>query len=100
MLKYPIPNTEIHLMSVLQTRDWIWNLGCSLHWAYKESWSYAISFGKKQIDGSQLVNMDVEDLSKLNIVKKLGHQIAIVRAVEALQQRANIIDQRIEKCTG
>jgi len=100
ILKYPYPNTEIHLMSVLQTRDWIWNLGSSLHWAYKESWFYAISFCNKQIDGNQLVNMDVEDLRKLNIVKKLGHRLAIVKAVKAIQRKSSIMDQRFAKYNG
>jgi len=93
ILTYPIPNTEIHLMSVLQTRDWIWNLGSCLGWASRDCWANAISFFEKEIDGSQLVDMQADDLRNRNIVKKLGHTLAIVRAVKVLKHSANIMQQ-------
>lgn len=100
IFKYPYLDTNIQLMSVLQTRDWIWNLGSSLGWDFKDSWANAISFCENRIDGSQLVNMDIKDLCKLKIVKKLGHKIAIVNTVKTLKNRANVMKQGMEKCAG
>jgi len=100
VFNYPHPNTEIQLMSVLQTRDWIWNLGSTLGWDFKDSWANAISFCENKIDGSQLVNMDVKDLCRLKIARKLGHKIAIINAVKTLKNRANVMKQGMEKCTG
>jgi len=97
ILCYPHANTKINLMSVLQTREWILNLGFCLGWAFKDCWDNAISFYEKQIDGTQLVIMDVKDLG---FIKKLGHRIDIVRAVKALKHRANVMQHNEEKYAG
>jgi len=59
-----------------------------------------ISFSRKQIDGNQLVSLGVEDLHNLKVVKKLGHIIDIVMAVQAFKSRVNIIEQRSGNDTG
>lgn len=93
VLDYQHLDKEIQAMSVLQIRDWIWNLGSTIGWELKDSYANAISFCKEKIDGSQLVNMEIEDLCKLNVAKKLGHKIAIIRAVKALKRRSNVMEQ-------
>jgi len=75
-------------------------LGSSLRWHLKDRYDNAHSFWKKQILGSQLVKMDVDDLRKLNIVKKLGRRIHIVKAVSVLKHRANVMEPLIKRYAG
>jgi len=68
-------------------------LGSILGWGKKDSYDNANAFCKEKIDGSQLVNMEIEDLCKLDVAKKLGHKIAIIRAVKALKHKAHVMKQ-------
>jgi len=86
--------TDIQRMSVEQTCNWIWDLGSGCGWNIKDRIANVTSFSSKQIDGNQLVRLGVEDLHKLKVVKKLGHMIDIVMAVNAFKSRLNIIEQR------
>lgn len=97
--KTPSPETDIYLMSVDQVCNWIEKLGVSLNWDRKDWFAYKESFRQKEIDGSQLVALQINDFKKLNIVKKLGHKIAIVRAVKVLKDRpVNLIEIYKKRC--
>jgi len=75
--------TYIDEMSVKQTAKWIMDLGKLLQWEYLDTLYIAKLFCKGAIDGSRIVTFENADLKELK-VKKLGHRLAILKAVKCL----------------
>jgi len=85
----PRPETNLRQMSAEQTYDWIWKLGKFYDWEYADILANALSFKRNKIDGPKLINLTVPDYTKLGIVK-LGHKLAICKAVEKLKREQQI----------
>jgi len=95
--KIPSPETEFEDMSVDQVCNWIGEFGTSQGWCNSDTYTYVESFRLKKIDGRQLVCLTPEDFLEMNMVKKLGHKIAIVRAVKELKNSAVNVMERYHK---
>jgi len=101
---YPHPETAICWMTVKQACKWIWQLGGFFKWNWADRLANSWSFIEKKIDGRKLVSFEVEDFKRINIIKKLGHRLAIIKVVkfefEAFKTREWIMQQYTGNCVS
>jgi len=88
----PPSASQIQEMSVDETVYWINNLGKLLHWGYRDTCDIAKVFRQEKIDGSKIVKFENTDLKKIK-VKKLGHRLAILKAVRSLYSLVTVVKE-------
>jgi len=88
----PPSATQIQEMSVDETVYWINNLGKLLQWGYRDTCDIAKVFRQEEIDGSKIVKFENTDLKKIK-VKKLGHRLAILKAVRSLYSLVTVVKE-------
>jgi len=98
-MNFPIEGTipysvdKFQDMSVSETAMWIQNLGEFLNWNNIHTHAIASKFMKHEIDGSKVIELKTNsDLKKLEI-KRLGHRLAIVKAVKHICKAQELIER-------
>jgi len=79
--KHPSFSKPVLENTVDDIAEWICKLACSKNWG--KAASYSELFKRNKIDGRKIVSLQNEELKNIIRIPKLGHRLAIIKAVKA-----------------